>query len=67
MKYSDRKIYMYPSLKGALTYYIVTGGGGGQGVGGLKKFLCMVLGDGEGVGLVMTDTNEFFYKSQVFH
>ena len=27
----------------------------------------MVMGDGEGVGLTMTDANEFFYKSQVFH
>ena len=25
------------------------------------------MGDGEGVGLVMTDANKFFYKSQVFH
>ena len=28
---------------------------------------CMVMGDGEGVGLVMTDANGFLYKSQVFH
>ena len=26
----------------------------------------MIMGDGEGVDLVMTDANEFFYKSQVF-
>ena len=36
MKYSDRKISMYPSLKGAFTYYIITGG---QGVGGSQKIL----------------------------
>ena len=34
---------------------------------GSLKSLCMVMGDGEGVGLVMTDTNGFLYKSQVFH
>ena len=27
----------------------------------------MVMGDGEGVDLMMTDANEFFYQSQVFH
>ena len=33
---------------------------------GSLKSLCMVMGDGEGVGLVMTDTNEFFLQISGF-
>ena len=39
---------------------------GGMG-GGSLKCLCMIMGDGEVDGLVMTDANDFFYKSHVFH
>ena len=38
-----------------------------RGGRGSLKCLCMVMGDGEGVGLVMADANKFFYESQVFH
>ena len=42
------------TTKGAFTYYIIRGGRG------FLKSLCMVTGDGEGVGFVMTYANEFF-------
>ena len=47
----------------AFTYYIITEGGRG----GASKMLMHDYGGGEVVGLVMTDANEVFYKSQVFH
>ena len=43
--------------KGAFAYYIITEGEG------VSK---MLMGDREGVGLVITDANKFFYKCQVF-
>ena len=34
--------------KGALTYYVISEGGGG----GSLKCLCIIIGEGEGVGLM---------------
>ena len=49
------------TTKGVLTYYIITEGGESL------KCLCMIMGYGDGVDLVMTQANKLFYKSQVFH
>ena len=35
--------------KGAFTYYVITKGGGGS-----LKCLCKIMGEGEGVGLMMS-------------
>ena len=51
------KLSVIKTTKGAFTYYIIT-----EWVGVSK----MLMGDEEGVGLVMTDTNKFFLQISGF-
>ena len=48
------------TTKGTFTYYIITE----EGKGSLKG-LCMTMGEGEGVGLVMTYANKFFLQIEI--
>ena len=47
------------TTKGAFTYYVIT-------EGGFLKCLCMILGRGRRVGLVMTEENAFLQSEIVF-
>ena len=48
------------TTKGVLTYYIITEGGESL------KCLCMIMGYGDGVDLVMTQANKFFLQISGF-